>query len=164
MNVCPTPQSAASRQEPPPPPGADSRTFWLTAGAIAVVLVAFVSWATVNPAQPQAAARAMLRATGLDDAAISKPFVAVVHTWSDVSPCNITLRELAQHVRAGVQENGGTPIEEVGSGTLEYEGRESSRYFFDRSTVFFTTLPRCRGVPPRASSRPVLARRPDARH
>lgn len=53
----------------------------------------------------------MLRATGLDDAAIAKPLVAVVHTWSDVSPCNFTLRDLAQHVRTGVIENGGTPIE-----------------------------------------------------
>ncbi|MDR7133533.1 dihydroxy-acid dehydratase [Lysobacter niastensis] len=59
----------------------------------------------------RAPARAMLRATGLDDAAIAKPLVAVVHTWSDVSPCNLTLRDLAQHVRAGVIEHGGTPIE-----------------------------------------------------
>ena len=58
-----------------------------------------------------APARAMLRATGLDDEAIARPFVAVVHTWSDVSPCNITLRELAQHVRRGVQDGGGTPVE-----------------------------------------------------
>jgi dihydroxy-acid dehydratase len=53
----------------------------------------------------------MLRATGLDDAAIAKPLVAVVHTWSDVSPCNITLRDLAQNVREGVIAGGGTPIE-----------------------------------------------------
>ena len=59
----------------------------------------------------RAPARAMLRATGLDDAAIAKPLVAVVHTWSDVSPCNLTLRDLAQHVRAGVIDDGGTPIE-----------------------------------------------------
>ncbi|HZX78135.1 dihydroxy-acid dehydratase [Lysobacter sp.] len=59
----------------------------------------------------RAPARAMLRATGLDDAAIAKPLVAVVHTWSDVSPCNFTLRDLAGHVREGVLENGGTPIE-----------------------------------------------------
>ncbi|UTA55255.1 dihydroxy-acid dehydratase [Lysobacter soli] len=59
----------------------------------------------------RAPARAMLRATGLSDEAIAKPLVAVVHTWSDVSPCNYTLRDLAQHVRAGVIENGGTPIE-----------------------------------------------------
>jgi len=53
----------------------------------------------------------MLRATGLDDDAIAKPLVAVVHTWSDVSPCNFTLRDLAQHVREGVKQGGGTPIE-----------------------------------------------------
>lgn len=59
----------------------------------------------------RAPARAMLRATGLDDAAIARPMVAVVHTWSDVSPCNLTLRDLAVHVRAGVRSGGGTPIE-----------------------------------------------------
>ena len=59
----------------------------------------------------RAPARAMLRATGLDDAAIAKPLVAVVHTWSDVSPCNITLRDLAQDARRGILANGGTPIE-----------------------------------------------------
>jgi dihydroxy-acid dehydratase len=35
----------------------------------------------------------------------------VVHTWSDVSPCNLTLRDLAQHARAGILAAGGTPIE-----------------------------------------------------
>lgn len=59
----------------------------------------------------RAPARAMLRATGLDDAAIARPLIAVVHTFSDVSPCNLTLRDLAQHARAGVRAAGGTPIE-----------------------------------------------------
>ncbi|HEX7803671.1 MAG TPA: dihydroxy-acid dehydratase [Pseudoxanthomonas sp.] len=58
-----------------------------------------------------APARAMLRATGLDDAAIAKPMIAVVHTWSNVSPCNLTLRELAQHASDGIRASGGTPIE-----------------------------------------------------
>lgn len=59
----------------------------------------------------RAPARAMLRATGLDSAAIARPLVAVVHTYSDVSPCNLTLRDLAQRARAGVIAAGGTPIE-----------------------------------------------------
>ena len=59
----------------------------------------------------RAPARAMLRATGMDDAAIEKPFVAVVHTWSNVSPCNLNLRDLAQSACAGVRAAGGTPIE-----------------------------------------------------
>ena len=65
----------------------------------------------IKQGSAHAPARAMLRATGLDDAAIAKPFVAVVHTWSDVSPCNITLRDLAQDVRRGVLDAGGTPVE-----------------------------------------------------
>jgi dihydroxy-acid dehydratase len=59
----------------------------------------------------RAPARAMMRATGLDDAAIAKPLVAVVHTWSNVSPCNLNLRELAQAAIAGVRAAGGTPVE-----------------------------------------------------
>ncbi|HEX5951745.1 MAG TPA: dihydroxy-acid dehydratase, partial [Rhodanobacteraceae bacterium] len=59
----------------------------------------------------RAPARAMMRATGLDDEAIRKPLVAVVHTWSDVSPCNMGLRELARHAAAGIRAAGGTPVE-----------------------------------------------------
>ena len=59
----------------------------------------------------RAPARAMLRATGLDDEAIAKPLVAVVHTWSNVSPCNLNLRELAEHVADGIRAAGGTPVE-----------------------------------------------------
>ena len=59
----------------------------------------------------RAPARAMLRATGMTDADIAKPLIGVVHTWSDISPCNITLRELAGHVREGVRAAGGTPVE-----------------------------------------------------
>ena len=59
----------------------------------------------------RAPARAYLRATGLDDDAIAKPLVAVVNTWSDVTPCNIHLRDLAGPVRQGISDAGGTPIE-----------------------------------------------------
>ena len=40
----------------------------------------------------------MMRATGLDDQAIAQPLVAVVNTWSEVTPCNIHLRKLAEPV------------------------------------------------------------------
>jgi dihydroxy-acid dehydratase len=59
----------------------------------------------------RAPARAMLRATGRNGGEIAKPLVAVMHTWSDVSPCNLNLRALAQHARAGIEAAGGTPIE-----------------------------------------------------
>lgn len=59
----------------------------------------------------RAPARAMLRATGLQSEDIAKPLVAVVHTWSNVSPCNLNLRDLAQAACDGVRAAGGTPIE-----------------------------------------------------
>jgi dihydroxy-acid dehydratase len=59
----------------------------------------------------RAPARAMLRATGLNDQQINQPMIAVVNTWSDVTPCNIHLRDLAEHVKAGIRAAGGTPVE-----------------------------------------------------
>lgn len=58
-----------------------------------------------------APARAMLRATGLSSADLDKPLIAVVSSWSEVTPCNMHLRELADAVKQGVREAGGTPIE-----------------------------------------------------
>ena len=59
----------------------------------------------------RAPARSMLRATGLGDREIQQPMIAVVNTWSDVTPCNIHLRELGEHLKAGIREAGGTPFE-----------------------------------------------------
>jgi dihydroxy-acid dehydratase len=59
----------------------------------------------------RAAARAMFHAAGLDDAALAKPMVAIVNTWSTVSPCNIHLRDLADHARRGIEEAGATAVD-----------------------------------------------------
>lgn len=59
----------------------------------------------------QPPARAMLRATGLDDDALSRPMIGVISTWSDVSPCNIHLRTLAVPLKEGIKQAGGTPFE-----------------------------------------------------
>jgi dihydroxy-acid dehydratase len=59
----------------------------------------------------RAPARAMLRATGLTGADIERPLVAVANTWTDVTPCNIHLRRLAEKVKEGIRAAGGTPIE-----------------------------------------------------
>ncbi len=59
----------------------------------------------------RAPARAMLRAVGLDDEDFGKPLVGVANSWSEVTPCNVHLRDLAEHVKAGVREAGGTPLE-----------------------------------------------------
>ena len=59
----------------------------------------------------RAPARAMLKAAGYDREALEKPLIAVVHSWSTVTPCNMHLRGLAEHARAGIAEAGGTPFE-----------------------------------------------------
>src|SRR6516225_11264807 len=59
----------------------------------------------------RAPARAMLKATGLKDADLDKPLIAVANTWTDATPCNLHLRELAKHVKEGIRHAGGTPIE-----------------------------------------------------
>ncbi len=59
----------------------------------------------------RAPARAMLYATGLDEAEVRRPMVAIVHTWSNISPCNLNLRELAEAAADGVRAAGATPVE-----------------------------------------------------
>ncbi|MXX09849.1 MAG: dihydroxy-acid dehydratase [Nitrospira sp. SB0677_bin_15] len=59
----------------------------------------------------RAPARAMLRAVGLRDEDFDKPLVAVANTWSEVTPCNFHLRDIADKVKAGIREAGGVPIE-----------------------------------------------------
>ena len=59
----------------------------------------------------RAPSRAMLRAAGFDDEALAKPLVAIVHSYSTVTPCNMHLRDLAQHAAKGIRDAGATPIE-----------------------------------------------------
>ena len=59
----------------------------------------------------RAAARSYLRATGMDDADFAKPMIAVVNTWSTVTPCNMHLDKLAGPVRDGIRAAGGVPVD-----------------------------------------------------
>ncbi len=59
----------------------------------------------------RAPARAMLKGAGYTDADLEKPLVGVANTWTEVTPCNVHLRALADHVKAGIREAGGTPVE-----------------------------------------------------
>ncbi len=66
---------------------------------------------TIKTGPSRAPARAMMRATGLSAADIARPLIAVANTWTEVTPCNLHLRALAEHVKAGIRAAGGTPIE-----------------------------------------------------
>ncbi|MEC0227181.1 dihydroxy-acid dehydratase [Paenibacillus alba] len=54
--------------------------------------------------------RAMLRAVGFKDEDFKKPMIGVASTWSEVTPCNIHINDLALHAKKGVQEHGGAPL------------------------------------------------------
>jgi len=40
-----------------------------------------------------------------------RPVIGILNTWSDLTPCNGHLRELAEKVKAGIWEAGGFPVE-----------------------------------------------------
>jgi dihydroxy-acid dehydratase len=67
--------------------------------------------AALTDGASRAPARAMLRATGLTDRDLDHPLIGVANTWIEIGPCNYHLRDLAQVVKAGVREAGGTPLE-----------------------------------------------------
>lgn len=64
---------------------------------------------TRGPAR--APARAMLRATGMEDADFDKPIIGVINTWTTVTPCNMHLADLAEPAREAVRDAGGHPVD-----------------------------------------------------
>ena len=66
---------------------------------------------TVLEGPDRAPARAMLRAVGLTDEDFDRPLIGVANTWSETTPCNLHLRDVAMWVKEGVREAGGTPLE-----------------------------------------------------
>ena len=59
----------------------------------------------------RAPARSYLRAMGLTDDDLAKPFVAVANLASDVTPCNVHLDKWAAAVKEGIRDGGGTPFQ-----------------------------------------------------
>lgn len=59
----------------------------------------------------RAPARAMLKAVGFTDDDLERPLIGVANTWIEIGPCNYHLREIAEHVKAGIRAAGGTPLE-----------------------------------------------------
>jgi dihydroxy-acid dehydratase len=59
----------------------------------------------------RAPARAYMKGIGYDDDALKRPTVGIANTWIEAMPCNFHLRGLAERVKEGVREAGGTPLE-----------------------------------------------------
>lgn len=54
--------------------------------------------------------RAMLRAVGFTDEDFKKPMIGIASTWSEVTPCNMHINDLAVQAKLGVRENSGAPL------------------------------------------------------
>jgi dihydroxy-acid dehydratase len=67
--------------------------------------------AALTDGPERAPARAMLKGVGFTDEDLARPLIGVATTWIETMPCNLNQRELAQHVKRGVREAGGTPME-----------------------------------------------------
>src|SRR5450432_1103355 len=66
---------------------------------------------TITQGRDRAPARAMLKGIGFTDEDLAKPIIGIANTWIETMPCNYNLRELAEHVKNGIREAGGTPME-----------------------------------------------------
>ena len=57
--------------------------------------------------------RSWMRSQGLPDDTFTgtRPIIGIANSWSELTPCNAHLRELAEHVKRGVWQAGGVPFE-----------------------------------------------------
>jgi dihydroxy-acid dehydratase len=74
--------------------------------------------------------RALIKAMGFDDEDIRRPRIGVANSWSETSPGHVHLRAVADAVKAGIWQAGGTPYEfggfgqcpmDVGHGGIRYD-------------------------------------------
>ena len=58
----------------------------------------------------QTPARAMLRAVGFGDGDFAKPQIGIASTWSNLTPCNMHIGDLAREAAAGADAAGGKSV------------------------------------------------------
>ena len=54
--------------------------------------------------------RAMLRAVGMKEEDFKKPQIGIASSWNEITPCNMSLRRLAEKAKEGVFAAGGFPM------------------------------------------------------
>jgi dihydroxy-acid dehydratase len=55
--------------------------------------------------------RALLKATGITDEEMDRPFIGIANAWNEIVPGHLHLNELAKYVKAGICSSGGVPFE-----------------------------------------------------
>lgn len=64
----------------------------------------------ISEGENRTANRAYLRAMGFEDHDFKKPMVGIASTWSEVTPCNVHIDELARQAKEGAKEAGASPL------------------------------------------------------
>ena len=59
----------------------------------------------------RAAARSYLRGSGFSKDDLHQRIIGIANTWTEIGTCNVHLREIAEAVKEGIREAGGTPME-----------------------------------------------------
>jgi dihydroxy-acid dehydratase len=59
----------------------------------------------------RAAARSYLRGSGFAKDDLHKPIIGIANTWTEIGTCNVHLRQIAEWLKIGIREAGGTPME-----------------------------------------------------
>ena len=59
----------------------------------------------------RAAARSYFRGAGFKKEDLHKPIIGVANTWTEIGTCNVHLRGIAEALKEGIREAGGTPME-----------------------------------------------------
>ena len=66
---------------------------------------------TIFEGRDRAPARSYLEGMGYTEEDLNKPIIGVAHSWIETMPCNYNHRRLAEKVKDGIREAGGTPME-----------------------------------------------------
>ena len=74
-----------------------------------------------------------------------RPVIGIMNTWSELTPCNGHLRELAEKVKAGVWEAGGFPVEVPAFSASENTFRPTAMMF--RNLAALAVQEQLRGQP-----------------
>ena len=59
----------------------------------------------------RAAARSYLRGSGFSKDDLHKPIIGIANTWTEIGTCNVHLHQIAEALKEGIREAGGTPME-----------------------------------------------------
>src|SRR6201986_4418451 len=74
--------------------------------------------------------RSWLKGTGLPNHAFDgRPIIGICNTWSELVTCQVHLRDLAEHVKRGVWEAGGVPLEFPAMSLPETQMRPTAMLF-----------------------------------